>query len=107
MRDKNKPAELAGAHQPAPARRRFVRHAGGLALAASFVALLVGNQFLSFTYHPIQWVFLGLAGAYHSAVSRHDPDWRVGVGIFDAVLVLALDLALVALFYVYFRLHPG
>jgi hypothetical protein len=78
-----------------------------LALGASFVALLVGNLFLSFTYHPIQWVFLGLAGAYYSAAKRHDPDWQVGVGLFDAILVLMLDLLLVALFYVYFRLKGG
>lgn len=47
------------------------------ALLASNTALHLGISFLSFCYHPIYWIYLGLAGALYKAVKRHDPDFEV------------------------------
>ena len=73
----------------------------GLALAAALIGLCFGVLFLSMTYHPILWIFLGLSGAYHGAVRRHDPDFRVTFGYVD----LALVAGFCALFPVFLHLY--
>jgi len=49
----------------------------GLTLLASFAGLIFQINTLSFAYHTVLWIFLGLAGAYGSAVRRHRPDFEV------------------------------
>lgn len=78
----------------------------GLALIASFAGLLVGVFFLSFSYHAVLWIYVGLAGAYYSAARTHDPKWRVKFGFVDWLLVAGLCLALIAALIVYLKLKP-
>lgn len=75
-----------------------------MALLASDVGLLVGIFFLSFCYHQVLWIWVGLSAALYQAVKTHDPELEVKAGWRDMLLVLAIDLALIAILFVYTRL---
>ena len=47
------------------------------ALLASNVGMHVGICFLSFCYHFIYWIFIGLAGAVYKTAQAHDPEIKV------------------------------
>jgi len=72
-----------------------------MALVAALSGLLVGIFFLSFAYHYVLWVYVGLSGALYSAVRRHDPEFEVGFGWRDLWLVAAVDLAIIVAVFVY------
>jgi O-antigen ligase len=74
-----------------------------MALLAAFAGLGVGIFFLSFTYHYVLWIYIGLSGALYSAVRVHHPTFRVRFGLADAALVAAMDSAIVVLVYAYTR----
>ncbi len=94
-----------GAKTPeSPGPEADVARAYGGALLASHVGLLVGIFFLSFCYHQVLWIYLGLSGAYYCAFKRHDPDWEVEFGWKDFAFVSSLAAILAALLYVYTRL---
>lgn len=75
-----------------------------MALLASMVGMLVSAVFLSLSYHPILWLYLGMAGALYAAVRRHDPDVRVRFGLRDLGAVAAFDAVFVAAVAFYLRL---
>jgi hypothetical protein len=52
--------------------------------------LLVQMMFLSLTYHPMTWIYFGMAGAFYSAVKSHAPGWHVKFGTMDILLVGAI-----------------
>jgi O-antigen ligase len=74
-----------------------------MALIAAFGGLMVGIFFLSFAYHYVLWIYVGLAGALYSAVRRHDPDFNVRFGWRDLGIVAAVDLAVVVFVFFYTR----
>jgi hypothetical protein len=47
-----------------------------MALIASFGGLFVGIFFLSFSYHVVLFIYLGLCGAFYQACRRHDAGSR-------------------------------
>lgn len=51
--------------------------AWGMALLASMIGLLFQIHTLSFAYHSVTWILLGVAAAWASAVGHHRPHWRV------------------------------
>ncbi len=57
----------------------------GMALLASFSGILFQINTLSFAYHSVLWLFLGLIGAWYSAIRHHVPEFRVRFGWKDAV----------------------
>ncbi len=75
-----------------------------MALMASMVGLVTSAVFLSLTYHPILWIFLGMIGALYAAVRKHQPDFRVAFRLPDLLLVGSLDVAFIAFIAVYLRL---
>jgi O-antigen ligase len=77
--------------------------AWAMALLAAFAGLSVGIFFLSFAYHYVLWIYIGLAGALYSAVRRHDPSIRVTLGIRDFAFVAATNLLMIASIYLYTR----
>jgi O-antigen ligase len=95
---------LSSKSPEAPGPEADVARAWGGALLASFVGFLVGVFFLSFCYHQILWIYLGLSGAYYCAFKRHDPDWEVHFGWKDFIAVSGIAAFLCALLYVYTRL---
>jgi hypothetical protein len=72
-----------------------------MALLAAFAGLAVGIFFLSFAYHYVLWVYIGLAGALYSSMKTHDPNFRVRFGAGDVLLVAAANLAILGTIYLY------
>jgi hypothetical protein len=96
--------------------RRYPRYAGGeraegarvarpwaLALLAAFAGLAVGIFFLSFAYHYVLWIYVGMSGALYSAVRSHDASFRVRFGAGDFALVAAGCCAVIGVVYLYTR----
>ncbi len=76
----------------------------GMALIASWAGFLVGIFFLSFCYHEILWIYVGLIGAYYAAMKVHDEGFEVKFTWRDFWLVFAIDVALIVVLFVYTRL---
>jgi hypothetical protein len=81
--------------------------AWSIALVAAFIGLTVGIFFLSFTFHYVLWIYLGLSGALYSAVRRHDPSFRVRLSWLDIGLVTAGNVAMIVLVFFYTRWKLG
>lgn len=74
-----------------------------LAMLASMIGMTVGIFFLSFTYHYVLWVYLGLAGALYTCIKTHAPDWKVPFGWKDLAGLVIVNTGLVAALYLYTR----
>jgi hypothetical protein len=74
-----------------------------MALLAAFAGLCVGIFFLSFAYHYLLWIYIGLAGALFSAVRAHDTNFRVRFGWKDLAFVIAADLGIIMAVYLYLK----
>jgi hypothetical protein len=72
-----------------------------MALLASLIGLCVGVFFLSFCYHIILWIEIGLCAAFYQACRAHDPEFDVRLAARDLFLIAAGDLFLVGLIYFY------
>lgn len=72
-----------------------------MALLAAFVGLAVGIFFLSFTYHYVLWIYIGLSGALYSAVRRHDSTFRVRLRLLDVALIAAANVGIIGVVYIY------
>jgi len=74
-----------------------------LAVLASLASVAVGVFFLSFNYHYILWLFIGLTGALYMAVKGHMPQWRVRFGWKDVTVVTVFCVGLVSAIFLYTR----
>jgi hypothetical protein len=74
------------------------------AMMAAFAGLGVGIFFLSFAYHYVLWIYIGLAGALYMSVRTHLPKFRIRFGWGDAALVAAIDVAVVSFTYLQTKL---
>jgi O-antigen ligase len=81
-----------------------VAQAWGLALLASMSGLSVGIFFLSFAWHDLFWIYIGLAGAYYSAIRTHDPEFRVRMEWLDWLVVSGMSVVVFTLLFFYLRL---
>ena len=70
--------------------------AWALGLLASFVGMMFSINTLSFCWHSVLWIFLGLGGAWVSVVRTHKPDFEVKLTVRD-VAFIALGCAAYAL----------
>lgn len=75
----------------------------GMAFTAGIVGLLLGILFLSFNYHHILWIYVGLSGALYTTIRTHDPAWDVKFSFRDFALVIVIDIALIVLLFGYTR----
>jgi O-antigen ligase len=75
-----------------------------MAILASQIGLLVGIFFLSFCYHQVLWIWIGVAAAFYQAMKTHDPEFEVECHWRDLALVFGLDLLMIAILFVYTRL---
>lgn len=78
--------------------------AWGLALLASVAGLSIGIFFLSFAWHHLFWIYMGLIGAYYSAIRTHDPDFRIRMGGLDWLAIAGIGMTVFVLLYGYLRL---
>jgi len=60
----------------------------GLSLLASMAGILFQINTLSFAYHSVLWIFLGLVGAWCSAIRYHRPDFRVKLTVRDLIIIV-------------------
>src|SRR5690606_41715477 len=79
----------------------------GMALTASFAGMLVGVFFLSFNYHYVFWIYLGLTGALYAAVKRHALAFKVRMSTWEIAGLLLFNLTLIASIFVYTRVRLG
>jgi hypothetical protein len=94
LRTTTSPDVLAGAR---------VMHAWAVALIAAFIGLGVGIFFLSFTFHYVLWIYLGLSGALYAAIRRHDQTFGVRLTGIDLALIAAACVAIIGFVYFYTR----
>ncbi len=74
-----------------------------VALIASMIAILSGCMFLSFAYHQILWIFMGLAGALYICIKGHDPEFEIKIGFIDFVVVAMVDVVLFVVLNLYLK----
>jgi O-antigen ligase len=78
-----------------------------MALLASLTGMVVGIFFLSFCYHIVFWVYMGLCGALYQACRARDPDLRVRLDGGDWIKIAAIDVGLIAVIWIYTSLKVG
>ncbi|MBA3398278.1 MAG: O-antigen ligase family protein [Deltaproteobacteria bacterium] len=63
-------------------------HVWGMALLASIAGILFQINTLSFAYHSVLWIFLGLIGAWSGAIRTHMPEFKIRMTWRDVLIVL-------------------
>jgi O-antigen ligase len=76
----------------------------GNAVFACLCACMVSAFFLSQTDRVMVWACLGMAGGLASAARARDPEWRLKYSLKEALVVLAIDAAMIAGVFVYTRI---
>ena len=79
----------------------------GMALLASLSGIVFQINTLSFAYHSVLWIFLGLVGAWYSAIKHHAPAFRVKFGWKDFGGLVVGCLAYVFLILPVFLKYKG
>ena len=98
---------LRGAVAPEIQAGAELIRAWAVALIAAFIGLAVGIFFLSFTYHYVLWIYLGLSGALYSAVRKHDSTFRVRLSGVDLALITLANVAIIVFVFFYTRWKLG
>lgn len=76
-----------------------------LAIFVSFCAFLVGVAFLSFAYHNLLWIYIGLSGALYGVARETSPAFRVKVSGKEVGILGAMDVGLLAFLALYTKLR--
>lgn len=79
----------------------------GMALLASFAGILFQINTLSFAYHSVLWIFLGLVGAWSGAIRHHMPEFRVTLTWRDLLVIAAGCVAYVVVILPVFLKYKG
>lgn len=61
----------------------------GTALLSAMAGIVFQINTLSFAYHHVLWLFLGLIAAWYSAVRHHKPDLSIRLTLLDLFIVAA------------------
>lgn len=77
------------------------------AILVSWLGMLVGIFFLSFTYKQIFFVWLGCCGALYGAVKDKHPEFDVSYGKKDFLVPAGFVGMIMTATYIYTRLHPN
>lgn len=85
-----------------PALREFA-----VSVFVSLCAFLVGITFLSFAYHNLLWIYIGLSGALYGVAKEKVPGYEVKIAGKEIGYVFGADLVLLAFLFVFTRLRPG
>lgn len=78
----------------------------GMALTASLCGIVFQSNTLSFAYHSVLWIFLGLVGAWYSAI-RYHADLRIRCGWKDLVAIAGLCVVYAFVFLPVFLRYKG
>lgn len=82
-------------------RDAAVARSWAMALLASITGMCVGIFFLSFCYHIVFWIYIGLVGALYQATRAHDPKLEVRLDRGDIVRIAIIDAVLVLIIFAY------
>ena len=66
------------------------------ALLASLAGMSIGAFILSFCYHAVFWIYVGLVGGLYQATRAHDPKLEIHFQRRDLFRIAAIDAAIVA-----------
>lgn len=75
-----------------------------LAMLASFCGVAIGSFFLSFTYHQVLWIYLGMSGALYGVIRRHDPTFKIAFGLTEKILVFGAAIGFAVMLKVFLKL---
>ncbi len=78
-----------------------------MSLLATFAGFIIGIFFLSFTYHHILWIYLGLSGALYQCIKTHDPDFTIEITFWEYVGIVVAMIGFVVFLYFYTKLKLG
>src|SRR5688572_26946372 len=81
--------------------------AWAMALLAAMFGMAVGIFFLSFAYHYILWIYMGLCAAFYCTLKRHDPAFHVGLNPKDWAVIIVADGLFVVLMFFFTRAAVG
>lgn len=59
----------------------------GMTLLAAMAGIVFQINTLSFAYHSVLWLFLGLVGAWYSTVRHHRPGFSVKLSLLDIAII--------------------
>ncbi|HSO34269.1 MAG TPA: O-antigen ligase family protein [Labilithrix sp.] len=77
------------------------------AMLASMAGAVVGSFFLSFSFHAILWIYIGLSGALAGVLRRQLPDWRVRLSPKEMGLIVVGNIALLGAIFAYTKVRGG
>jgi len=98
---------IVGLRQLANVPGAEVANVWGMALLASFSAILVQINTLSFTYKSVLWIFFGLVGAWTGAIRHHRPEFSVKVTWKDMLFIVVGCIAFTSVFLPLFLRYKG
>ena len=78
-----------------------------VAMFVSLLAFLVGITFLSFAYHNLLWIYIGLSGALYGVAREKVPGFNVKLVGKEVAWIAAADVAILSFLFVFTRLRPG
>lgn len=99
------PAQVLATYRDAPEAR--VARAWAMSLLATFAGFVIGIFFLSFTYHHILWIYLGLSGGLYQCVRTHDPSFKVKLEFWEIVGVVVAMIGFVVFLFGYTKYKLG
>ncbi len=84
-----------------------VARAWGMAMLASLCGMCFQSSTLSFSYHSVLWIIVGMASAWYSAVRHHDPEFVVRMTAKDFAIVCAICFGYFGVFLQVFLRYKG
>ncbi len=84
-----------------------VARAWGMAMLASLCGMTFQISTLSFSYHSVLWIIVGMASAWYSAVRSHDPEFEVRMTPRDFATVVGICLFYAGVFLQVFLRYKG
>lgn len=77
------------------------------ALLASMIGLVLGSYFLSFSFHAILWIYVGLTGALAGLVRKLVPEYRVGISGKELGAIVGANVTLLTVIFLYAKYKIG
>lgn len=84
-----------------------VARAWGMAMLASLCGMAFQSSTLSFSYHSVLWIIIGMGSAWYSAVKHHDPDFEVRMTLRDFATVVGICIFYAGIFLQIFLRYKG
>ena len=77
------------------------------AMLASMAGAVVGCFFLSFSFHAVLWIYIGLSGALAGVIRRQMPDWRPRLRAKELAMLVFANVTLLSAIFAYTKYKLG